>query len=29
MMYEGKPRGEFARDGFNESVFVKAATNIN
>ena len=29
MMYEGKPRGEFARNEFNESTFVKAATNID
>jgi D-xylose transport system ATP-binding protein len=29
MMFEGKPRGEFARNEFDESVFVKAATNIN
>jgi ABC-type sugar transport system ATPase subunit len=29
MMYEGKPRGEFRREEFNESTFVKAATNIN
>ena len=29
MMYEGSPRGEFTKKEFDESVFVKAATNIN
>jgi ABC-type sugar transport system ATPase subunit len=28
MIYEGKPRGEFARGEFDERTFVKAATNI-
>jgi ABC-type sugar transport system ATPase subunit len=29
MIYEGKPRGEFTKDEFDERAFVKAATNIN
>jgi ABC-type sugar transport system ATPase subunit len=29
MIYEGKPKGEFARNEFNERIFVKAAANIN
>jgi D-xylose transport system ATP-binding protein len=29
MIYEGKPRGEFTRNEFNERIFVKAAANIN
>jgi ABC-type sugar transport system ATPase subunit len=29
IMYEGTPKGEFARNEFDERVFVKAATTIN
>ena len=29
MIYEGKPRGEFTKDEFDERTFVKAATNIS
>jgi ABC-type sugar transport system ATPase subunit len=29
IMYEGTPKGEFARNEFDEKVFVKAATNID